>query len=117
MSYCRWSSDNSYCDVYVYESYDGFITHVAGSRQPEGAPDHNPDIIGKDGVDAWLKAKRKHTEWRKTVELLPIDNPHAGDSFSHATAKECAENLLELRASGLNVPQHAIDRLLSESDG
>ena len=32
MSYCRYSSDNWMCDVYVYEAADGVCVHVAGSR-------------------------------------------------------------------------------------
>jgi len=33
MSYCRFSSNNWDCDVYVYESgYVGFVTHVASRR-------------------------------------------------------------------------------------
>jgi hypothetical protein len=32
MSYCRWSSDNFDCDLYCYESSEGFVTHVAGAR-------------------------------------------------------------------------------------
>lgn len=34
MSYCRWSSDNWRCDVYVYESCSGgWLTHVAGQKR------------------------------------------------------------------------------------
>lgn len=34
MSYCRWSSMNWMCDVYVYEDVDGgWATHVAGRRR------------------------------------------------------------------------------------
>ncbi len=34
MSYCRWSSMNWMCDVYVYEDCGGgWTTHVAGNRR------------------------------------------------------------------------------------
>lgn len=34
MSYCRWSSDNGRCDVYVYEDVSGgWTTHVAKYRK------------------------------------------------------------------------------------
>ena len=34
MSYCRWSSMNSMCDVYVYEDdAGGWTTHVAAKRR------------------------------------------------------------------------------------
>lgn len=43
MSYCRWSSMNWQCDVYVYEDVSGgWTTHVAGSRRLFGPI---PDIM------------------------------------------------------------------------
>ena len=32
MSYCRWSSDDFQCDVYVFGSDTGFETYVARGR-------------------------------------------------------------------------------------
>ena len=32
MSYCRWSSDDFRCDLYIYESAAGFVIHVAANR-------------------------------------------------------------------------------------
>lgn len=44
MSYCRFSSNNWMCDVYVYESvYGGFQVHVAGRRRPIRPI---PDLVG-----------------------------------------------------------------------
>lgn len=43
MSYCRWSSMNWMCDVYVYEDVGGgWTTHVAGQRR---AIPPVPDIL------------------------------------------------------------------------
>lgn len=54
MSYCRWSSDNWNCDVYVYESvYGGWQTHVAGRRRMFPPI---PDLIGgrvSTALHAW----------------------------------------------------------------
>lgn len=65
MSYCRWSSDNFRCDVYVYESvHGGWETHMAGRRRLF-AP--IPDLIGcrvsmvlynRAGI-AWDEEQRK----------------------------------------------------------
>lgn len=35
MSFCRWSSDDWACDVYAYESEEGFIIHVATAEKAE----------------------------------------------------------------------------------
>lgn len=44
MSYCRWSSMNWRCDVYVYEDVGGgWTTHVAGRRRLLPAI---PDLLG-----------------------------------------------------------------------
>lgn len=51
MSYCRFSSMNWRCDVYVYQdTYGGFVTHVAGCRR---VIPPIPDIMG-GRVAMWL---------------------------------------------------------------
>lgn len=32
MSYCRWSSMDFKCDLYIYEAEDGIAIHVASNR-------------------------------------------------------------------------------------
>lgn len=61
MSYCRWSSMNWMCDVYVYEDVSGgWTTHVAGRRR---AIPPIPDLMGgrlSMALHRWSKA-----EWDK----------------------------------------------------
>lgn len=104
MSYCRFSSENGYCEVYVYESVDGeWITHVPRRRWPEVSP-----------PDPYLEFSR---EWREDHPLIEIDHPEAGSVFRHETARECAENLIRLKNEGFRVTQRAIDVLLAENEG
>lgn len=143
MSYCRWSSDFGMCDVYVYEdTHGGWTTHVAGRRLKHEPPQHIKDMpmtTGEEVVAAW-KAERA---WRMTLpgkpyetaaivdgkvipgagepgweiaetEYIDLVGPYAGDSFNDSTPGECADRLEEIRASGLNVPQYAIDALREE---
>lgn len=117
MSYCRWSSDDGYCDVYVYKCvHGGWVTHVAVRRQPDGCPVKFKDVMpdGKFDAKKYLEYTKAKSKWLDNVKYLELDSPHAGKSFRHSTPKECADNLITLRESGLMVPQYAIDTLMDE---
>ena len=88
MSYCRWSSNNYQCDVYVYESDLGFQTYVAGNR----------------------------VNW-DTHDRVFIDHPEAGQSYTDTTPGQCADRLEKLKSEGFKVPQYAIDELRKEETG
>jgi hypothetical protein len=48
MSYCRWSSNDFQCDVYVYEDVaGGWTTHVACNRVVYSEP-----LREEDGLDS-----------------------------------------------------------------
>ncbi|HET8685115.1 MAG TPA: hypothetical protein VFM18_00465 [Methanosarcina sp.] len=140
MSYCRFSSNNSMCDVYVYKDcYGGFTTHVAGNKfiiPP--IPEPSISMIVVRGAE-WDKKSRKLIYQRKrdevianitarlygmlslphkwSMRIMPRKNiglPHDGESFNDSTARECAERLIEFRNIGYNVPQYAIDALMEE---
>ena len=119
MAYCRWSSDFYECDVYVYESVgDYWATHVAGRRRKAKCPDEikkMPTTTPKE----WVAQHSAMMDW---LAEQPDDDdawdalqgPHAGESYRDATPGDCAARLEEIRASGLNVPQYAIDELRAE---
>jgi hypothetical protein len=115
MSYCRWSSDNGYCDLYVYEDvHGGWTTHVATHRIPPGAPPDPIDLLFAGDVGGYLKRNEERSEWIKGINTIKIDHPEAGTSFNHDTPGECAENLKRLRAEGFVVPECAINSLMEE---
>ena len=120
MSYCRWSSDDFQCDVYVYADVrGGWTTHVANRRVAYAEPLPPPvrAVPGdRDSVDAWLERHRLVTAMRDAAELVPIGLPHDGDNFTDDTPGECADRLESLRALGYNVPQYAIDTLREEAE-
>lgn len=143
MSYCRWSSMNWRCDVYVYEDVrGGWTTHVAGTRYLfRPIPDISLRMIQSLGA-TWSREERRMvypSRWRELIAhalfgfsafwhnwvhmgslrlspLRPIGLPHDGASFNDQTAIECAERLKALRGLGYRVPQHAIDALMAEDD-
>ncbi len=142
MSYCRWSSMNWRCDVYVYEHCaGGWTTHVAGRRRifppiPD-LPLHRFPRLGGDysrelrrvvypsrwhaaaahvlfGAWAWWHRLSMWTV--RIIPLRPIGLPFDGETFSDDTAADCADRLEWLRGLGYIVPQYAIDALRSEVD-
>jgi hypothetical protein len=113
MAYCRFSSDNFQCDVYVYEGGGGWTTHVAGNR-PLGAIPARPAPTSDNFVE-FVAAHRAQLEFLATCARAFITLPHAGESFLDDTPGACADRLLMLRALGYTVPQYAIDELRMEA--
>jgi hypothetical protein len=146
MSYCRFSSMNWMCDVYVYEDvYGGWTTHVAARRR---AFPPVPDLM--TGTARW---PRFGGEWSKeqrrviypsrlhafgasivygflafwhnrihmgSLRLIPwrrIGLPFDGEHFNDNTPGDCAGRLEALRMMGYRVPQYAIDALRAEQTG
>jgi len=115
MSYCRWSSDDFQCDVYVYESCQGgFDTHVAGQRYVFKEPLPPPVNLSQDNIQEWMARHNKVSETLDHDSMIEIGLPHDGESFNDSTPGECADRLESLRAMGYVVPQYAIDALREE---
>lgn len=120
MSYCRWSSNDFQCDVYVYESVgDSFVIHVAGNRQTPDTPP--PPSVGdwykrgEQGITDYIEREKAVEAWLATAERKRIGLPHDGESFEEPDAATCADRLEYLRGLGYNVPQFAIDALREEA--
>ena len=88
------------------------------NQVPEGL------IVEDEGVEAWIGNHSRHMAWMDELEendakewlyLESISPNYAEESYTLSTAKECADMLEEIRASGLNVPQYAIDELRQEA--
>ena len=112
MSYCRFSSDDWQCDVYVYADCNGgWTTHVAGRRPvfKEKLPDPIP--LESSNIREWMERDRKVFKMLDDAEMVGIGFEHDGESFNHDTPGECADWLKELSEMGYNVPQYAIDSL------
>jgi hypothetical protein len=122
MSYCRWSSDDYQCDVYVWADVDGgWRTWVADRRWifnelPE--PVELPRNFTDEQFFAWQRRNQEVTRMRGNPEhghWRDLPETESGHSYRHDTPGECADNLERLRQAGLNVPQYAIDALREEA--
>ena len=140
MSYCRWSSMNWMCDVYVYEDVaGGWTTHVASNRKLfPPIPDFPYGRFGWLGGEFDKETRRVvyptpakrvlakvvftiavywHRLHMGMLHLIPSKNiglEHDGETFNDSSAAECADRLEYLRAMGYRVPQYAIKWLREE---
>lgn len=128
MSYCRWSSDDYTCDVYVYEAADGvWATHVADRRWVNTTELPKPvELIPGDAANftAWLERRRLvldrhgdpvHGHWLDLVEHVGPDGASdVGASFEHDSPGDCATNLQRLADLGFNAPQEVTTALRDE---
>lgn len=115
MSYCRWSTDDFQCDLYVYESVGDFwSTNVAYRRYVFSEP--LPPQVELDGnnVTEWYARYQKVMNRLHETELVVIDLPHAGESFADDTPGECADRLESLKQLGYRFPDDVIAELRQE---
>lgn len=140
MSYCRFSSNNWMCDVYVYDDVSGgWTTHVAARKRAiPPIPDLPYGLLPSFG-GKWDRETRRvvyPSPWRAVagrvvgriaqgwyrlhmwslhlIPLRPIGLAHDGARFNDASAADCADRLEMLRRVGYTVPQYAIDALRAE---
>ncbi|PXV54210.1 hypothetical protein SAMN04487785_11410 [Dyella jiangningensis] len=117
MSYCRFSSNDFLCDVYVYEScLGGWEIHVAANRVVFKEPLPDPLPWSAENAEACVARMRKVSAMVDVADRVDIDLPHAGESFNESSPGECADRLEYLRGLGYVVPQHAIDTLREEAE-
>ncbi len=116
MSYCRFSSDDFQCDVYVYESDMGYEVHVANYKTNFHEPTPAPIKLTPENILEYVDRVNKVLEMLEKADKQPIGLPHDGESYCFDTALQAANCLIQLKVVGYRVPQCAIDSLLEESE-
>jgi hypothetical protein len=117
MSYCRWSSDNFQCDVYVYASKEGWATHVANSRsEPSPSFPWWAMSIPILSTIAWRIWSKRSKQWSANRTLTPIGLSRDGQSYYDDCPICCADRLQEMKEEGYLVPQYTIDELREEAN-
>lgn len=126
MSYCRWSTDDFQCDLYCYESSEGWMTHVAGNRV-HWKVDLPPDVEIEFFKNGRVKkgAISRHTRrWVQVMRLLddesnydrkPIGLEYDGASFCDDSPEDWLLTLEMLRGEGYRFPTFVIDNAKEES--
>lgn len=106
MSYCRWSSDGFWCDLYCYQHVEGFfMTHVARSRRPRRVTDI--DWSSAEALQASVDQQRKDLA-DPTNQPEPIGLPHDGENICDDTIGGMIATMKRLKSVGYNVPDWAI---------
>lgn len=119
MSYCRWSSDNFRCDLYVYNSIDDtYVIHVAAKRRigdwgesPYEAILRDPD---KDIPKDWSNQVKAYHERLNAAPLMEIKLPYAGSTLYEKSPEGLLRRLLELRKLGYCFPDEVLDTVREE---
>lgn len=109
MAYCRWSSDNFSCDLYIYESHDGISINVASRRMVGDVPE----------ID-WSSPENLHDSYRQQMKFMeiahhePIGLPYDGQSFYGLSREDAIIFLEVLKEIGYNFPSSVIEDLKQE---
>jgi hypothetical protein len=114
MSYCRWSTDDFQCDLYVYEDCDGgYTTHVAGNRPIYQSP--LPEPVDLDDTMAWLQRHDRVMQMLTEAKREDITLPHAGERLHDDTAAELLRRLQQLKQIGYRFPDYVLELVAEEA--
>lgn len=120
MSYCRWSSDDFGCDVYAYESAEGFTVHVAEARYVGDIPKVSPMPFnqGDELWTEWFVAYEKQTKVVAGLSTKNIGLEYDRQTFVFQTLQEFLDGMLDIQSKGYNVPEWTLESIRQEiSDG
>ena len=109
MSYCRFSDDNWKSDVYIYESADGYVCHVASNRIVGDIPkvEYNTTV-------GFAMSHPIQMNYVENAERVAIGGVHDGETRVFDTLQELSDFTGELIAAGYHVPAWAIDSIMKE---
>lgn len=114
MAYCRFSTDDFQCDLYLYEScYGGYQAHIA-ARRPVYQGELPPQVPIEDTAN-WWNRHQQVLLLHQQAELVAIELPYAGESFGTETAAEMLARLHELRALGYSFPDYVLVALAADA--
>lgn len=113
MAYCRWSTDDFQCDLYVWDDVSGGVAvGVAARRMVFEQPLPEPVPATEERIDAWIERQRIVHDTPYHYE--DIELPHAGQVFFGLTREEAADKVAELRALGYRCPDD-VEQVLREA--
>lgn len=116
MSYCRWSCLDHTCDVYAYESEDGYQIHLSSKRRMGPHP-FVPWEAAMKGEVSTEELHHIHVKYLQSIsDAALIDNnlPDADQSYSTRSLSDFYFKLIELRNQGFNFPSEVLDTICRE---
>lgn len=135
MSYCRWSSMDMQCDLYVFDHCGGgTAVYVAGRRRVVQSGKALPPQIGdwwergEEGIKEYM-AREKQVAEAYGMHEDPFDPsneapgkwhylpaPHAGATYIVPTHEEAAQLVEQLIALGFKCPDGLVETLRTTPD-
>ena len=113
MAYCRFSSDNWDCDVYVYKGVGGYVVHVATYKYTGDIPPL-PDI-NEVSNEEYHHAYLTQMEAVKNSPKEKIGGSMDGEALTFDTIPDLLQGLRNLRdGEGYNVPDFVMEDLRVE---
>ena len=114
MSYCRFSSMDFQCDLYVYDHYQGgTVIHVAKRRRVLNLSKLPPLDKTLKRREALMKLIREHEESNGEWVDVPWHGP---DTYHVDTHVQAAALVAEMHAAGLIIPDGLEQDLLNTPD-
>lgn len=123
MAYCRWSTDNANCDLYVYEMaiHDrndpyrtAFALHVSERRLVR----EDDDSLDSYESAAEIADRKEPGDNTMPYWMNHADHPerasHAGGVYEFATTRELVDFAASLERIGFHGPSFGWDRFLDE---
>ena len=111
MSYCRFSSMDFKCDLYVYEAEDCYCVHVATNRIVGDVP---PLRWGAD-PNTFRESYKAQINFIKEAKREPIGLEYDGESFYLSSKEELLECLELLKQVGYIFPYEIIEEMREEN--
>lgn len=116
MSYCRWSCLDCTCDVYAYESDEGYQIHLSSKR----LMGPQPYVPYQEMMDNQVTSEELFAAYKVYMEALHsseyVDNnlPYGAWSFSCSDLTEFYHMMLELKGLGYLFPDYVLTTILGE---
>ena len=115
MSYCRFSDENFKSDVYVYETKNGYVVHVASNRV---VGDITPiPIFDSEDTDPFFAAHKQQMIDMESATHVDIGGLFDGDTFTCVELSDLLSVLHKIADAGYHVPHWVIPMVEEELEG
>lgn len=107
MSLCRWSSMDFGCDLYCYESDQGYVTHIANSRVVGDIPKIDMTLFlnnTEENFEKFFAQQKAQFEFLDTAKREPIGLKYDGQTFCD-DKETFLLRLKHLREEGYRFPE------------
>lgn len=115
MSYCRWSTNDFQCDLYIFDVGYGISINIAGNRVKFSEPLPEKVAFDIENLGPYTDRDREVSRIVQNSERENINLPYAGEAFV-LSPEETINFLHELRELGYRFPDYVIETIQEEID-